>query len=81
MEIAAWTPEQQTTDSGKNGVAEIPMQRGHGTRHDSTAKAIPHHQFIALAQPLDESWDVREVVAIIRVPHNDILSACGSNAA
>jgi hypothetical protein len=51
------------------------VQRRHRVRLDAAAEAVPHDEVIALAQLLDERVKRGEVVAVIRVTHDDELAA------
>ena len=47
------------------------MKRRHGPRLDFSPEPVAQHDVIALAQLFHESRHVAEVVAVVRVPHNN----------
>ena len=42
MKVAEFRPEQRLSDPGKNRVTQIPVKRGHCTRHDRPLQPRPH---------------------------------------
>jgi len=56
------------------------MQRGHGFRAYSAAKAIAHDQVGPVAQLLEEAGKMVELVRVIGVAHEYVLSARGEDA-
>src|SRR6202521_2628336 len=50
------------------------MQRWHGLTGNSAFKAVSHYQVESFSQLLKEPRDVREVIAIIGITHQYVLS-------
>src|SRR6185295_10736347 len=80
MEIAGRTLEKEPADSSEHRIAKIAMQIRHRTRLDSPKKTVAHHQVIAISQLIDERPEVGEVITVIRVAHDHVFTASGSNA-
>jgi hypothetical protein len=57
------------------------MQGGHCLILDIAAETITHHQVRPGVQPLYETGDVAEIVTVIGVRHEDILTTRGQNPA
>ena len=75
MEVADRAAEEEPADKGEDRIAEIAMQRRHGRFRDPAAKAVSHHDVIALAELFHEAVEVGEVVGIVAVAHDDIATA------
>ena len=56
---------------GEHGIAEIFVMPGHRAGLYFPAKAIAHHHVVALPPHLDETRHFAEVVAVVRVAHDD----------
>ena len=56
------------------------MQRRHGTRQNSALETVTHDQVITFAQLIYEFVQVREVVAVIGVPHENEASPGGGDS-
>src|SRR5277367_5156003 len=56
------------------------MQHGHCTGLNPSLEPIPHHQVVAFVQLVHEIGQLRKIVAVVRVAHNDVLSIRCRNA-
>ena len=56
------------------------MQWRHGTRFDSAPEAVAQHDIVTLAQFFHESRHIGEVVAVVRIAHDDVRTACACDA-
>src|SRR5579872_6316560 len=57
------------------------MEEGHGSTLNAALESISHDEIVALPQLIDEGLDGREIVTIIRVPHDDEGAAGVGDAA
>src|SRR4029077_11106043 len=55
------------------------MEPGHGTRLDPALKAVAHDEVGSLAQLVEKTWDVPEVVAVVSISHQNVLSCSSRN--
>ena len=72
--------EEQTPDPGKQGIPEIFVQRRHRVLFNTTTKPITHHEISAFPQLLKETRNVTEVVAVVCVGHDDVLTGRSADA-
>jgi hypothetical protein len=56
------------------------MQSWHGPMGNAAFEPIPHNQVIAFTQFLNKRPEAGEIVAIVSIAYDDILSACSGNA-
>ena len=56
------------------------MQRRHGAGLDFAPEAVAHYDVIAFVQFFHESRHISEVVAVIRIPHDDEKPARAGDA-
>ena len=78
MEVADGGFEKPAAHEAEDRVAEVAMQERHGSGSDAAGEAVAHDEVGAIAQFGEETWDVREVVAVVGVGHEDVLAArCG----
>src|SRR5690606_36577601 len=73
--------EEQPAEEGEDGIADIPVVPGHGARGDAAGEAVAHDEGIAGAEPFDEGAEILEVVAVVRIAHDDIAAAGRFDAA
>src|SRR6516165_5896475 len=81
VEVAGLAVEEQAADEGEHRVAEVAVQGGHRARGDAALEAVAHHQVRAIAQFGDERHQVAEVVAVVGVAHDHVLTAGREDAA
>src|SRR5258708_29865155 len=55
----------------KSGIPEVLVQRRHGSRFDFPAEPVAHHDVISFAQFFHEARHIREIVAVVRISHDD----------
>src|SRR5207237_410945 len=65
--------EKQFQDSRKHGVADVFMMPSHRARFDLSFEAIAHHNFIAFAPFCDKARQLRELIDVIGIAHDDDL--------
>src|SRR5579859_247554 len=75
MEVAARTAEEHAAYRGEHWVADVTMQWWHRARLDAAEEPVAHHKFVALPELLDEAAQIREVVAVVGVTHDDVTPA------
>src|SRR4029077_9979020 len=75
VEIAHRGAEKQASDEAQHRVAEIAVQLRHGAGTDPAPEAVSNDEEIALPQLVDESLQLREVVAIVGVSHDHVTAA------
>src|SRR5260370_18780594 len=61
-------------------IAEVLMQGRHGAWFDFAPEAVAHHDVVAFAQFFHESRHVGEVVAVVRIPHDNEWAAGSGDA-
>ena len=66
--------------SSETGIAEVFVKRRHGAWFDFAPEPVAHHHVVAFAQFFHESRHVAEVVAVVRIPHNDERAAGAGDA-
>ena len=66
--------------SSETGIAEVFVERRHGPWFDFAPEPVAHHHVIAFAQFFHESRHIAEVVAVVRVPHDDERTAGAGDA-
>ena len=81
MKITAGAGKKQPSDRGQHRIAKILVQRRHRIRLDAPAEAVPHDELVAFAQLLHKGIQRGEVVAVIRIAHDDELAARALDAA
>ena len=81
MKIAAGVREQEAADGRQDRVPEIAVQKRHGAGRDAAPEAVSHDEVVSVAKLLDEGHQGREVVAVVRVAHDDELAGCRLDAA
>ena len=81
MKVAAGAAEKEPPDAGQHRVPEIFVQRRHGVGLDAAFETIAHHELVAVAQFLEKGTEVREIVTVVGVAHDDVLAAGRLDAA
>lgn len=76
MKVADGALEKKPSDPSQYRISEIAVEERHGPEKNRTAKPVAHYQIISLAQLANELAELREVIAIVRINHNDELAAC-----
>ena len=80
VKIASGDIEEEPADVTEDGVAEISVERGHGSGLDLAAEAVAHDEIVAGFELDEEAWKLAEVVARVGVGHKDVFAACGFDA-
>jgi len=73
--------EEQPPYKTQHRIPQIAVQGRHGPRRYAAAKAIPHYQVVAFSEFLDERPQIREIVAVVGIPHDDVGALGGLDAA
>ena len=81
MEVADLVLEEQPTNEAEHWVADVTMERRHGTTGDPTFEAVSHDEIRARAKAINERHKRREVIAVVGVAHDDVPPSCRSDAA
>ena len=74
IEVPHRTFKKESANLSERGISKILMQGRHGVFLDPAAKAVAHHQVGSPAQLLKKTGNVAEIVAIVRVAHQNILA-------
>src|ERR1700734_2581534 len=64
----------------KAGIANVFVVPRHRPAFDLAATAISHHDVVALPPHFDEARHLAEVIAVVRIAHDDELPASGCNS-
>jgi hypothetical protein len=80
VEVAHRDAEEDAPGGGEHRVAEVAVQRGHGSGLDGAGEAVAHNQVVALVERRQEAGQMLEVVAGVGVGHHDVLAAGGLDA-
>src|SRR5208337_180193 len=80
MEITHGALEKESSQCRKNGIAQVAMKRRHGPRLDTAAKAVSYDQAGAVPQLFDEPRNMPKLIAIVGIPHHDVLAGGGGDA-
>ena len=80
MSIADPAVKEEVENTSQDRIAHITMEPGHRAGTNSSSKPIPHHKVISATQSVDKGAQLREVIGVIGVAHNDITPAGGLNA-
>jgi hypothetical protein len=81
VKIATGTVEKESPDPGQDGITQVSMEWRHGIGSNPSLKAIPHDQVVPSPQLFDKGAQVRKVVAVVGVPHDDVLATRRFNTA
>ncbi len=73
-------PKKRRPIAAEDGVAEIFVERGHGSGLDFAAEAIAHDEVVALLEFGEEAGELAEVVAGVGVGHEDVFAFGGLDA-
>ena len=77
VEVADGNAEEDAADGGENRVAEIAVERRHGSGLDGAGEAVAHDEVVAFVEFWEEARKMFEVVAGVGVGHEDVLAARG----
>src|SRR6185312_10889068 len=80
VEVADRRAEEPAAEEAEHWVAEILVQRRHGTGADAAAKAVAHDDLGAIAELGEETRSVREVIAVVGIGHQYVFAARGEDA-
>src|ERR1051326_9366998 len=75
MKIAARTSKEKPADPRQHRISEIAVQRRHRRWFDAARKAISHDQLVTGTEFVEKRPEVREVVTVVGVTHDDVLAA------
>src|SRR5580658_7016704 len=67
--------KKKIQDGGEHWIADIFVMPGHRAWFDFSAEAVAHYHVAALLPHLDEARHFAEVVAVIRIAHDDESAA------
>jgi hypothetical protein len=77
MEIAGVAREEQPTDGSQDRIADVAVLPRHRSRLDSAEEPIAHDEVPAPPELLHKGHQGGEVVAVVRVAHDDVAAARG----
>ena len=80
MKIATGAFEEHSSDARENRITEISMKRFHRAGLDPAGETISHDQIESFAEFIDEGPQVRKIITVIRIAHDDELAARGCDA-
>lgn len=72
--------KEEVEDAGEDRIADVAVMPRHRPGLDTAAEAIPHHQFVPVAKPLDEGFESGEIVGVIGIAHDDEFPLGGIDA-
>ena len=81
MEIANTAAEEQPAEETQHRIAKVAVQERHRARGDAAREAVAHHQVASFAQLGDEGVQRREIVAPVRITHDDVAALRRTNPA
>ena len=67
--------KKEAADEAEHRVAEVAVQWGHGAGFDRAGKAVAHDKVVAGLELWQKTGQMLEVVACVRVGHQDIFAA------
>src|SRR5437870_8864893 len=73
-------PKHYSRRTRQHRITEIFVKGLHGARSDSTLEAVTHHELITVAQLRQKRSQIRKVVAVIGVSHDDVLTSRGCDS-
>ena len=79
MEIADADTEEQTADPAQDRIAQIPMERRHGSGSNPAFEAVAHDKIHPLTQLVHKDLKAGEIVAVIGIAHDGVFAARGSD--
>src|SRR5207302_1875560 len=80
VEVVHGAAEQEPPDAAQERVADVAVLPRHRPAADPSREAVAHHQLVTLPELLDEGPQVAEIIALVRVAHDDVLAAGGERA-
>jgi len=72
--------EKNIEQCGEAGIPEVFVEPRHRPGLDAAAKAVTHHDVMAFTEFFNESGHFREVVAVVRIAHDDEWAARSGDA-
>lgn len=76
MEIADGGVMETAGEARKDRVTDVAVQRRHRAGLDAASEAVAHDQVRTFAKFADHSDGIDEVIAAVRIGHDDILASC-----
>ena len=80
VEVADGDAEEDAADGGEDGVAEVTVERRHGSGLDGAGETVAHDEVVAFVELWKEAGEVFEVVAGVGVGHEDVFAVGGLDA-
>jgi hypothetical protein len=80
VKIARGRMEEEAPDAREQRVADVPVLPRHGAGSKATQEPVAHHEIGAGRQRRDEGVQPREIIAVVRISHDD-EPAAGSERA
>ena len=80
LKISNWTFEEKASQPAQTRISQVPVQKRHSLRSYSSLETISHHQIVSLIKLANEITDLVEIVAIVRISHDNEISSRGGNA-
>src|SRR5215467_1871802 len=71
MKVTDFSAEEHAPDEAQQRISEVTVQERHRPRRYPAGKTVAHHEVIAGTQLGDEWIETGEIVAVVRVPHDD----------
>ena len=75
MKIAYLYVEEHPSEKAKYRVPQVAMQEWHGARRYPASKPVAHYDVVSFPEPRHEETQIRQVITVIGVPHDDIATA------
>ena len=80
MKVTAFDAEQTPSDQGKNRIAQISVEKWHGTSGDASCEAIAHDEIRAVPQQVQKLSQIAKIITVVSVAHDHITASRGADA-
>src|SRR4029077_10973698 len=80
MKVLGPNIEEQPANEAQHRVSQIAVQERHRSRRDPALEAIAHDEIGTNAQPFQEQYQRRKVVAQVCVAHDHVAAVCSLDA-
>jgi hypothetical protein len=77
MEVADLASEEQAPNEAQGWVAQVPVQTRHCAFCDPASEPVAHDEVCAIAETLNKRHQGGEVIAVVRVAHDDVTTTGG----
>jgi hypothetical protein len=75
LKIPDRTTEKYSSKPAQDWISQEAVEHWHGTWTDPSLEAVPHDKLIPLIQPTHKISDLRKVVTVVRITHDNVFAA------